>query len=210
VRHDTSFSNTAHCHAGKQKADIWSCGVILYAMLYGCYPFSNKEPDYIRKIVTATYHMPPDVQVPKLSRLFMCCLCLRPFQESRSCPVASRVPSSAKRLQQCPVTFRVTLWHSSTRSHCPAPGCTQVSAECKDLLTRLLVADSEQRLSMEDIKNHSWFTHALPSGAIQMNDWYMREANGINEVQAPHSKRVHRAVCSAQGATAASECSNTC
>jgi len=47
-----------------QKADIWSCGVILYAMLYGCYPFSNKEPDYIRKIVTATYHMPPDVQVP--------------------------------------------------------------------------------------------------------------------------------------------------
>ena len=46
-----------------QKADIWSCGVILYAMLYGCYPFSNKEPDYIRKIVTATYHMPQDVQV---------------------------------------------------------------------------------------------------------------------------------------------------
>jgi serine/threonine protein kinase len=58
-----------------------------------------------------------------------------------------------------------------------------VSAECKDLLTRLLVADSEQRLSMEDIKNHPWFTHALPSGAIQMNDWYMREANGIDEVQ---------------------------
>lgn len=46
-----------------QKADIWSCGVILYAMLYGCYPFSNKEPDYIRKIVTATYHLPQDVQV---------------------------------------------------------------------------------------------------------------------------------------------------
>lgn len=32
-------------------------------MLYGCYPFSNTEPDYIRKIVTATYHMPQDVQV---------------------------------------------------------------------------------------------------------------------------------------------------
>lgn len=37
-------------------------------MLYGCYPFSNKEPDYIRKIVTATYHMPPDVQVIPLGR----------------------------------------------------------------------------------------------------------------------------------------------
>lgn len=57
-----------------------------------------------------------------------------------------------------------------------------MSAECKDLLTRLLVADSEQRLSMEEIKAHPWFTHALPSGAVQMNDWYMREANGIDEV----------------------------
>lgn len=113
-----------------KKADIWSCGVILYAMLYGCYPFSNKEPDYIRKIVTATYHMPPDVQV---------------------------------------------------------------SAECKDLLTRLLVADSEQRLSMEDIKAHPWFTHALPSGAVQMNDWYMREANGIDEVMSRIDALIHQA-----------------
>ena len=46
-----------------QKADIWSCGVILYAMLYGCYPFSNKEQDYIRKIVTASYHLPSDITV---------------------------------------------------------------------------------------------------------------------------------------------------
>ena len=46
-----------------QKADIWSCGVILYAMLYGCYPFSNKEQDYIRKIVTASYHLPSDISV---------------------------------------------------------------------------------------------------------------------------------------------------
>ncbi len=50
-------------HAGVQKADIWSCGVILYAMLYGCYPFSNKEQDYIRKIVTASYHLPSDISV---------------------------------------------------------------------------------------------------------------------------------------------------
>ena len=93
----------------------------------------------------------------------------------------------APELQRCPVAFLFMTRYSSTGSHCPACGFTQVSAECKDLLTRLLVADSEQRLSMEDIKNHSWFTHALPSGAIQMNDWYMREANGINEVHAPNA-----------------------
>ena len=32
-------------------------------MLYGCYPFSNREPDYIRKIVTAQYHLPSDIAV---------------------------------------------------------------------------------------------------------------------------------------------------
>jgi len=58
-----------------------------------------------------------------------------------------------------------------------------VSAECKDLLTRLLVADSERRLSMQEIKGHPWFRHALPGGATEMNDWYMKEASGIEEVR---------------------------
>jgi hypothetical protein len=71
--HFPTASNLSFCW--QQKADIWSCGVILYAMLYGCYPFSNKEPDYIRKIVTATYHMPPDVQVLTLLVLLLCCNC---------------------------------------------------------------------------------------------------------------------------------------
>lgn len=53
----------SRCSPLMQRADIWSCGVILYAMLYGCYPFSNREPDYIRKIVTAQYHLPPDIAV---------------------------------------------------------------------------------------------------------------------------------------------------
>ena len=60
-------------HTLAQKADIWSCGVILYAMLYGCYPFSNKEPDYIRKIVTASYHLPSDITVPIVTLLGCTC-----------------------------------------------------------------------------------------------------------------------------------------
>mmetsp|Transcript_11502 Transcript_11502/g.34552 ORF Transcript_11502/g.34552 Transcript_11502/m.34552 type:complete len:348 (+) Transcript_11502:371-1414(+) len=95
-----------------KKADIWSCGVILYAMLFGCYPFSNKEPGYIRKIVTATFRMPPEVKL---------------------------------------------------------------SDGCKDLLLKLLVADSDARYTIAQIQAHEWFRKGLPPGSEEMNTYYLSE-----------------------------------
>ena len=49
-----------------------------------------------------------------------------------------------------------------------------MSAPCRDLLSRLLVANANQRMSMEEMKEHSWFLEDLPEGALVMNDWYLR------------------------------------
>ena len=41
-----------------QKADIWSCGIILYAMLFGKHPFDVEDRLFIRKLVLARYSIP--------------------------------------------------------------------------------------------------------------------------------------------------------
>lgn len=49
----------------------------------------------------------------------------------------------------------------------------QVSQGCKDLLARLLVPDSRQRSSLNGIKEHPWFCHALLPHTLEMHNWSM-------------------------------------
>lgn len=46
-----------------QKADIWSCGIILYAMLYGQHPFQSKDSTFAQKVVSGDYAIPAGIPV---------------------------------------------------------------------------------------------------------------------------------------------------
>lgn len=39
--------------------DVWSLGIVLYAMLCGCFPFSAKTyPDLYKKIIRGSFRFP--------------------------------------------------------------------------------------------------------------------------------------------------------
>ncbi|WOL03548.1 serine/threonine-protein kinase SAPK7 [Canna indica] len=85
-------------------ADVWSCGVTLYVMLVGDYPFEDKEdPKNFRKtigkIMSAQYEIPEHVHI---------------------------------------------------------------SQDCRQLLSRIFVANPTKRITIREIKSHPWFLKNLP------------------------------------------------
>ena len=50
------------------------------------------------------------------------------------------------------------------------PSRKPVSAELKDLISKILVADPKERATLAQVSAHPWFQRGLPAGAGSMND----------------------------------------
>jgi hypothetical protein len=61
----------------------------------------------------------------------------------------------------------------------------EVSADCLDMLTRLLVAEPGARMNMEQIKVQRWFQRGLPPGALEMNDFLLQGLADMDKVVQP-------------------------
>eukprot|EP00930_Biecheleria_cincta_P043964 TRINITY_DN30166_c0_g1_i1.p1 TRINITY_DN30166_c0_g1~~TRINITY_DN30166_c0_g1_i1.p1 ORF type:complete len:360 (-),score=57.65 TRINITY_DN30166_c0_g1_i1:167-1204(-) len=94
---------TKGCSYNGAGVDIWSCGVVLYAMLTGTLPFDASSPESIVKLI-------------KKGRYAL-------------------------------------------------PGF--LSQDAKDLLTQLLVIDPKSRISMSEIKTHTWYLQDLPTSLAE-------------------------------------------
>ena len=89
---------SGNLYAGPE-VDVWSCGVILYALLCGTLPFDDESiPNLFKKIKAGMYSLP---------------------------------------------------------SH--------LSQLSRDLILRMLVVDPMKRITIQDIRSHSWFVHKLPA-----------------------------------------------
>ena len=54
----------------------------------------------------------------------------------------------------------------------------------RDLIARILVADPAQRLTLQQIQAHPWFTQGLEPGALQFNDAIVQESLANQPTQA--------------------------
>ncbi|WOL17854.1 serine/threonine-protein kinase SAPK7-like [Canna indica] len=105
---------------GKQ-ADVWSCGVTLYVMLVGAYPFEDqRDPKNFRKTI-------------------------------------ARIMS---------VQYKI-------------PDYVHISQDCKQLISRIFVANPMRRITLKEIKSHPWFLKNLPRELTEAAQavYYRRDNN---------------------------------
>lgn len=137
-------------------ADVWSCGVALYVMLVGAYPFQDPaDPGNHLK----TY---------RVRRVADQAAAGAPGRSSRGLegqPHSHHPPTLTHAHTQ------PTFTHSFPSALLPPPPPLQrifsvqyevpadvaVSGECLDLIRRILVRDPAQRITLQQVQQHAWY-----------------------------------------------------
>lgn len=107
-----------------KSVDVWSCGVALYVMLVGAYPFEDpKDPRNFRKTVQKIMA----------------------------------------------VKYKI-------------PGYVHISEDCRNLLSRIFVANPSHRITLKEIRSHAWFLKNLPRELKESAQavYYQRNVNLTN------------------------------
>ncbi|OAY82870.1 Serine/threonine-protein kinase SAPK7 [Ananas comosus] len=125
---------------GKQ-SDVWSCGVTLYVMLVGAYPFEDQnDPKNFRKTISVTFRSSLLaisnsyllIPFPTFSELFLSLfICILSLQRIMS------------------VQYNI-------------PDYVHVSQDCRQLIARIFIANPARRITIREIKSHPWFLKNLP------------------------------------------------
>ncbi|KAK3023220.1 hypothetical protein RJ639_043332 [Escallonia herrerae] len=128
-------------------ADVWSCGVTLYVMLVGAYPFEDPEdPRNFRKTIGVSSHSNLILQFAEDSPLFSSFL------------LAMRQASLDDSFSQQRI---MSVQYS-------IPDYVRVSADCRHLLSHIFVANPSKRITMSEIKKHPWFLKNMPKELVEV------------------------------------------
>ncbi|KAK3109563.1 hypothetical protein LTR53_017056, partial [Teratosphaeriaceae sp. CCFEE 6253] len=115
--------------------DVWALGITLFCMLFARTPFVDNEFVVMRQIADEDIYIPRKRLVPVLGKAAS-----RPSSHGRTFP--QQLPSRREDLE---IVYE------------------EIDDDLHNLLTRLLIKDPRERITLEEVRHHPWLVTDLPN-----------------------------------------------